>query len=218
MRYCKIQYDLSVSVLLSFISKSFSTTKFLNFELPLANSKRETTSTYTSTFIYIYIIYTIYVIFYYLKKSHSSVLICIVMPVLLCPQPVVQTGIVVTKGWGPALDLIELHPLGLGPSIQLFQIPLQSLPALQQINTSASLGIISKLTEGELNPLSVIKIQMAPVLSPEEYPLVTSSRLDLIPFTPLSGPSHPASFSRSEKYTLLVCPRECCVKWCQWLY
>lgn len=78
MRYCKIQYDLSVAVLLSFISRSFSTTKILNFELPLASSKRETTGTYMSTFIYIYIIYTIYVIFYYLKKSHSS-FICVDM-------------------------------------------------------------------------------------------------------------------------------------------
>lgn len=68
------------------------------------------------------------------------------MPVLLCPQPVVLPGIVVTKGWDPALGLVERHPLSLGPSVQLFQIPLQSLP-------SASLGIITKLTEGQLNPL-----------------------------------------------------------------
>lgn len=49
MRYCKIQYDLSVSILPGFISRWFPTTKILDFELPLANGERENTSTYMST-------------------------------------------------------------------------------------------------------------------------------------------------------------------------
>ena len=33
------------------------------------------------------------------------------------------------------------------------QIPLQSLPTLEHINTPAQLGVICKLTEAALNPL-----------------------------------------------------------------
>ncbi|KAK4819021.1 hypothetical protein QYF61_024137 [Mycteria americana] len=51
-----------------------------------------------------------------------------------------------------ALGLVEPHTIDLGPSIQPVQVPLQSLPALQQINTPAQLGVICKLTEGALDP------------------------------------------------------------------
>jgi len=40
--------------------------------------------------------------------------------------------------------------------IQSVQIPLQSLPTLQQIDTPAQLGVICKLAEGALNPLMQI--------------------------------------------------------------
>ncbi|XP_041902536.1 proline-rich protein 36-like [Corvus kubaryi] len=41
----------------------------------------------------------------------------------------------------PALGLVESHTIGLSPSIQPVQIPLQSLATLQQTNTSAQLGM-----------------------------------------------------------------------------
>lgn len=66
--------DLSVSVLLSFISRSFSTSKILNFELPLANGKRENTSTNMSTFIYI-----LYILFMYFLLFKKTPFICIDM-------------------------------------------------------------------------------------------------------------------------------------------
>jgi len=53
----------------------------------------------------------------------------------LFPRPVVLHGFVVTKVQDPAFGLIEPHTLGLGPLIQPVQIPLQSLPTLEQINT-----------------------------------------------------------------------------------
>jgi len=53
----------------------------------------------------------------------------------------------------PAFGLVEPHTTGLSPSIQSVQIPLQSLPTLQQINTPTQLCFICKLTEGALNPL-----------------------------------------------------------------
>jgi len=59
----------------------------------------------------------------------------------------------VTEVQEPALGLVETHTIGLGPSIQPVQIPLQSLPTLEQIDTPTQLGVICKLTEGALNPL-----------------------------------------------------------------
>ncbi|KAJ7410366.1 integral membrane protein dgcr2 idd [Pitangus sulphuratus] len=54
------------------------------------------------------------------------------------------------------LGLVEPHTIGLRPSIQPVQIPLQTLPALQQTNTPTRLGVIWKLTEGTLDPLVLI--------------------------------------------------------------
>ncbi|KAK4815167.1 hypothetical protein QYF61_017663 [Mycteria americana] len=71
----------------------------------------------------------------------------------LFPKPVALHGVVVTQVQDPALGLVEPHTIDLGPSIQLVQVPLQSLPTLKQINTPTQLGVICKLTEGALNPL-----------------------------------------------------------------
>ncbi|KAK4826516.1 hypothetical protein QYF61_010013 [Mycteria americana] len=81
--------------------------------------------------------------------------------VLLCwaafqprfPKPVALHGAVVTQVQDLALGLVESHTIGLGPSIQPVQVPLQSLPPLKQINTPAQLGVVCKLAEGVLNPL-----------------------------------------------------------------
>ncbi|GAB0181768.1 hypothetical protein GRJ2_000642100 [Grus japonensis] len=71
----------------------------------------------------------------------------------LFPKPVALHGVVVTKVQDPALSLVEPHTIGLTPSIQPVQVPLQTLPTLKQINTPAQLGAICKLTEGALDPL-----------------------------------------------------------------
>ncbi|KAK4811468.1 hypothetical protein QYF61_010347 [Mycteria americana] len=71
----------------------------------------------------------------------------------LFPKPVALHGVAVAQVQDPALSLVEPHTIGLGPSIQPVQVPLQSLPTLEQINTPAQLGVICKLTEGALNPL-----------------------------------------------------------------
>jgi len=71
----------------------------------------------------------------------------------LLPEPVALHGVVVTKVQDPALGLVKPHTVGLGPSILSVQIPLQSCPILQQIDTPTQLGVICKLTEGALNPL-----------------------------------------------------------------
>lgn len=51
------------------------------------------------------------------------------------------------------LGIVELHPLGLSPLIQLFQIALKGLPTPRLINTFSQHDVICKLTEGVINPL-----------------------------------------------------------------
>ncbi|KAK4832881.1 hypothetical protein QYF61_026431 [Mycteria americana] len=70
----------------------------------------------------------------------------------LFPKPVALHGVGVTQVQDLALGLVEPHTIGLGPSIQPVQVPLQSLPTLEQINTPAQLGVICKLTESTLDP------------------------------------------------------------------
>jgi len=52
-----------------------------------------------------------------------------------------------------ALGLVEPHTIGLGPLIQPVQVPLQSLPTLEQIDTPTQCGVTCKLTEGALDPV-----------------------------------------------------------------
>ena len=58
------------------------------------------------------------------------------------PQPVALCGVAVTPAQDPALSLVTPHTVGISPSVQPAQSPLQSLPALQQINTPTQLGVI----------------------------------------------------------------------------
>ncbi|KAK4826455.1 hypothetical protein QYF61_009182 [Mycteria americana] len=86
-------------------------------------------------------------------NQNPQVLLCQAAFQPLFPKPVALHGVVVTQVQDLALGLVEAHTMGLGPSIQPVQIPLQSLPTLQQINTPTQLGVICKLTEGALDPL-----------------------------------------------------------------
>jgi len=62
-------------------------------------------------------------------------------------------GVVVIEEQDLAFGLAESHTVGLGPSIQPDQVPLQRLHTLQQINTPTQPSVTCKLTEGALNPL-----------------------------------------------------------------
>ncbi|PKU30089.1 hypothetical protein llap_19607 [Limosa lapponica baueri] len=83
--------------------------------------------------------------------QQPQVLFCQAAPATL-PQAWSIHGVGVTQGQDLALGLVEPHPIGLRASIQPVQIPLQSLPTLQQINTPGQLGVICELTEGALDP------------------------------------------------------------------
>ncbi|KAK4821927.1 hypothetical protein QYF61_004930 [Mycteria americana] len=86
-------------------------------------------------------------------NQHPQVLLCQAAFQPLFPKPVVLHGVAVAQVQDLALGPVEPHRIGLGPSIQPVQVPLQSLPTLEQINTPAQLGVICKLTEGALDPL-----------------------------------------------------------------
>ncbi|KAJ7419653.1 integral membrane protein dgcr2 idd [Pitangus sulphuratus] len=66
---------------------------------------------------------------------------------------VVLPGIVMTQGQYSALYRVEPHAVGLGPLIRTAQIPLQSLPTLQQIDTPTQVGVICERAESILDPL-----------------------------------------------------------------
>ncbi|KAK4810322.1 hypothetical protein QYF61_018264 [Mycteria americana] len=85
-------------------------------------------------------------------NQHSQVLFCLAAFQPLFPKPVALHGVAVTQVQDLALGLVEPYTIGLGPSIQPVQVPLQSLPTLQQINTPTQLGVICRLTEGALDP------------------------------------------------------------------
>ncbi|KAK4831915.1 hypothetical protein QYF61_020292 [Mycteria americana] len=85
-------------------------------------------------------------------NKHPQVLFCQAAFQPLFPKPVALHGVAVAQVQDLALGLVEPHTIDLGPSIQPVQVPLQSLPTLQQINTPTQLGVICKLTEGALNP------------------------------------------------------------------
>ncbi|KAK4831242.1 hypothetical protein QYF61_016474 [Mycteria americana] len=85
-------------------------------------------------------------------NQHPQVLLCQAAFQPLFPKPVALHGVAVAQVQDLALGLVEPHTIDLGPSIQPVQVPLQSLPTLQQINTPTQLGVICKLTESTLDP------------------------------------------------------------------
>ncbi|KAK4829515.1 hypothetical protein QYF61_005154 [Mycteria americana] len=85
-------------------------------------------------------------------NQHPQVLLCQAAFQPLFPKPVALHGVAVAQVQDLALGLVKPHTIDLGPSIQPVQVPLQSLPTLQQINTPTQLGVVCKLTESTLDP------------------------------------------------------------------
>ncbi|RMC01052.1 hypothetical protein DUI87_22316 [Hirundo rustica rustica] len=67
------------------------------------------------------------------------------------PQPITLQGIIVAKVQDSALGLIKPHPIGPCPSVQLFQVFLQSPSSFQQIDTCSQLSVICKFTNERLH-------------------------------------------------------------------
>ncbi|KAK4829521.1 hypothetical protein QYF61_005160 [Mycteria americana] len=85
-------------------------------------------------------------------NQHPQVLLCQAAFQPLFPKPVALHGVAVAQVQDLALGLVTPHTIDLGPLIQPVQVPLQSLPTLQQINTPTQLGVVCKLTESTLDP------------------------------------------------------------------
>ncbi|KAK4811102.1 hypothetical protein QYF61_016388 [Mycteria americana] len=85
-------------------------------------------------------------------NQHPQVLLCLAAFQPLFPKPVALHGVDVAQVQDLALSLVKPHTIGPSPSIQPVQVPLQSLPTLQQINTPTQLGVVCKLTESTLDP------------------------------------------------------------------
>ncbi|KAK4826362.1 hypothetical protein QYF61_007956, partial [Mycteria americana] len=85
-------------------------------------------------------------------NKHPQVLLCQAAFQPLFPKPVALHGVAVAQVQDLALGLVKPHTIDPSPSIQPVQVPLQSLPTLQQINTPAQLGVVCKLTESTLDP------------------------------------------------------------------
>ncbi|KAK4810625.1 hypothetical protein QYF61_007362 [Mycteria americana] len=85
-------------------------------------------------------------------NQHPQVLLCLAAFQPLFPKPVALHGVAVAQVQDLALGLVKPHTIDLGPSIQPVQVPLQSLPTFQQINTPTQLVVICKLTESTLDP------------------------------------------------------------------
>ncbi|KAK4822017.1 hypothetical protein QYF61_006865 [Mycteria americana] len=85
-------------------------------------------------------------------NQHPQVLLCQAAFQPLFPKPVALHGVAVAQVQDLALGLVKPHTIDLGPSIQPVQVPLQSLPTLQQINTPTQLGVVCNLTESTLDP------------------------------------------------------------------
>ena len=163
-------------------------------------------------------------------NQHPQVLFCQAAFQPPFPKPVALCGVVVTQVQDPALSLVEPHTTGLSPLVQPVQIPLQSLPALKQINTPPQLGVICKLTEGALNPL----IQIIDKDIKQNWPQYWALGNTTCDWSPAGcnsihhhslglGSAIQPAFLPSMEYThpsheQPVSPGECCGRWCQRLY
>ncbi|KAK4821668.1 hypothetical protein QYF61_027136 [Mycteria americana] len=78
-------------------------------------------------------------------NQHSQGLLCWAAFQPLFPKPVALHGVVVAQMQDLALGLVEPHTIGLSPLIQPVQIPLESLPTLEQTNTPAQLELVLRL-------------------------------------------------------------------------
>ncbi|KAK4830422.1 hypothetical protein QYF61_011046 [Mycteria americana] len=85
-------------------------------------------------------------------NQHPQVLLCQAAFQPLFSKPVALHGVAVAQVQDLALGLVKPHTIHPSPSIQPVQVPLQSLPTLQQINTPTQLGVVCKLTESALDP------------------------------------------------------------------
>ncbi|RMC01165.1 hypothetical protein DUI87_22256 [Hirundo rustica rustica] len=127
------------------------------------------------------------------------------------PQPVTLQGVIVAKvHLHSELGLTKLHHVGLCPSIQLFQISLQSPDTFQQIDTRSQLSVICKFTNQRFNTLTHVINKVIEQNWTQHRPLRDTTgdwpQLDAEPFTATLW-ARPSSQFLTQQRELLSEPR-----------
>ncbi|RMC01183.1 hypothetical protein DUI87_22274 [Hirundo rustica rustica] len=132
------------------------------------------------------------------------------------PQPITLQGVIVAKVQDSALGLSKPRPIGLCPSVQPFQVFLQSLSSFQQIDTCSQLSVICKFTNERLHTfIHVINKNIE-----QNWPQHRSMRdttgdwpqLDAAPFTTTLW-AQPSSQFLTQQRVLLSKPRADSLSW-----
>ncbi|RMC12516.1 hypothetical protein DUI87_10036 [Hirundo rustica rustica] len=125
-------------------------------------------------------------------------------------QPITLQGVIVAKVQDSALGLTKLQLVRLCPSIQLFQISLQSRPTFQQIDTHSQLSVICRFTNERLNTLIHVINKNIEQHWPQHRPLRDTTgdwpQLDAAPFTTTLW-AWPSSQFLTQHRVLLSTPR-----------
>ncbi|RMC22463.1 hypothetical protein DUI87_00777 [Hirundo rustica rustica] len=103
------------------------------------------------------------------------------------PQPITLQGVIVAKVQDSALGLIKPHPIGLCPSVQPFQVFLQSPSSFQQVDRCSQLRVICKFTNERLHAFIHVINKNIEQNWPQHRPLGDTTgdwpQLDAEPFT-----------------------------------
>ncbi|RMC16470.1 hypothetical protein DUI87_06405 [Hirundo rustica rustica] len=126
------------------------------------------------------------------------------------PQPITLQGVIVAKVQDSALGLIKLHLVRLCPSVQPFQVFLQSHPTFQKIDTRSQLSVICKFTNERFNTLIHVINKNIEQHWPQHRPLGDTTgdwpQLDAAAF-PTTLWARPSSWLITQQRVLLSKPR-----------
>ncbi|RMC14734.1 hypothetical protein DUI87_06908 [Hirundo rustica rustica] len=126
------------------------------------------------------------------------------------PQPITLQGVTAAKVQDSALGLTKLHLFRLCPSVQLFQVFLQSPSSFQQVDTHSQLNVICKFTNEKLHAFIHVISKNIEQSWPQHRPLRDTTgdwpQLDAAPFT-ITLWVRPSSQFLTQQRVLLSKPR-----------
>ncbi|PKU44015.1 hypothetical protein llap_5686 [Limosa lapponica baueri] len=103
------------------------------------------------------------------------------------PHPILIPGVALSQVQDPALGLVELHEVHMGPLLELVQAPMDGIQSLRHDNCTTQFLCHPHLGESVLNPtvyvMNEVFGQCWSQYGPQESPLVTDLHLDIELFT-----------------------------------